>query len=340
MRLFYFASFVLVSCCALAGCSGDDGETASNFGGSSSGGGSGSGGSGASIATGGSGGGSGGAAASAGAGNQPGCEGKVTGRARDFRSSHPDFECTKASPYAWTDPSNKDCGPWDPAIVGPLGTPLGSDDKPVFAGGSATVSTTSPANFAQWFNDVPGTNAGADVVIQLSPTSSGTLVYDTDRFFPLDGMLFDAEAGNPDVGKFPDDDQKFRNFHFTYELHTTFRYQAGNVFTFRGDDDVFVYIDKKLAVNVGGIHVPMIGQLNLDTGRVEITSPLGFPDLSVAPSLGFTESIAGGVAGTVDLNLTPGEIYAMDFFFAERNCCASNFRMETNFEFIDCGGPH
>jgi hypothetical protein len=24
-------------------------------------------------------------------------------------------------------------------------------------------------------------------------------------------------------------------------------------------------------------------------------------------------------------------------FFAEGNCCASNFRLETNFEFVDCG---
>lgn len=39
----------------------------------------------------------------------------------------------------------------------------------------------------------------------------------------------------------------------------------------------------------------------------------------------------------MNLGLTENEIYAMDFFFAERNCCASNFRLETNFEFVDCG---
>lgn len=323
----------LVSLGVLGGCSGSDDAAASNLGGS--GGGSAAGGSGGAIATGG--GGSGGSAASGGSG--VGCDGKVTGTFRDFRASHPDFECTKSQPYAWSDPENKDCGPWDPAIVGALGTPLGADDKPTYAGGSGTPSTTGAANFAHWFNDVPGTNARQDLVIQLTPTGGGTLVYDTDRFFPIDGVLFDAEANNPDVGKFPDDDQSFRNFHFSYELHTTFRYEQGNVFTFRGDDDVFVYIDKKLAVNIGGIHVPMQGKLNLDTGRVELTSPLGFPDLPVTSALGFTESIAGGVAGTVDLNLTPGEVYAMDFFFVERNCCASNFRIETNFEFIDCGVP-
>jgi len=54
-------------------------------------------------------------------------------------------------------------------------------------------------------------------------------------------------------------------------------------------------------------------------------------------ALGFNESINDGVAGTFAMNLTPGEIYSMDFFFAERNCCASNFRIETNFDFVDCG---
>lgn len=44
-----------------------------------------------------------------------------------------------------------------------------------------------------------------------------------------------------------------------------------------------------------------------------------------------------GGAGSVNLGLTAGQIHPMDFFFAERNCCASNFRLETNFEFVDCG---
>ena len=145
---------------------------------------------------------------------------------------------------------------------------------------------------------------------------------------------------NPDHGPYKSDDQQIRNFHFTYELHTTFRYDQGNVFTFRGDDDVFVYINDRLAMNLGGIHVPLQGTVNLDTGRVEVTRTMSAPDLPITADMGFTESINDGVAGTVDLQLTPGEVYNMDFFFAERNCCASNFRIETNFVFIECGpGP-
>lgn len=65
---------------------------------------------------------------------------------------------------------------------------------------------------------------------------------------------------------------------------------------------------------------------------------MGFPSLSVNDGLGFTESIPGGGRRLgQNLGLTAGQIHPMDFFFAERNCCASNFRLETNFEFVDCG---
>lgn len=317
-------------------CGSDDGDASGSGGGGGKGG---SGGGGGSLNLGGSagsgangGGGSGGSAADAGLG----C-GQVVGVVRDFRASHPDFECSKDSPVKVVDPDAKDCGPWDPAIVGPLGSAIGPKSKPLYAGGAKTPSTTGATHFDQWFNDVSGVNASKQVVFQLTSSGKGTFVYETDFFFPIDGLLFDTEPGNPDSNFFPSDDGKKRNFHFTYELHTTFRYKAGSTFLFRGDDDVFVYVNGKLAVNIGGIHVPMEGKIDLDKGRVEITSPMGFPSLSVNAGLGFTESIPGGVAGSVNLGLTAGQIYPMDFFFAERNCCASNFRLETNFEFVDCG---
>lgn len=331
--LLRISAFVLVTASAACGSEDDGG---SSGGGASGTGGIHLGGSGGSVLLGGAAGtgagGSGGGAADAGLG----C-GQVLGVVRDFRSSHADFECSKDSPVKVVDPEGLNCGPWDPEIVGPLGSAIGPKSKPVYAGGAKTASTTGAGHFGEWFGDVPGVNASKQVVFQLTPSGKGTFVYETPFFFPIDGQLFDAEAGNPDSNFFPSDDGKKRNFHFTYELHTTFRYKAGSSFLFRGDDDVFVYINGKLAVNIGGIHVPMEGKIDLDQGRVEITSPMGFPTLDVKSGLGFTESISGGVAGNVSLGLTAGEIYPMDFFFAERNCCASNFRIETNFEFVDCG---
>ncbi len=55
------------------------------------------------------------------------------------------------------------------------------------------------------------------------------------------------------------------------------------------------------------------------------------------PELGLPDAIENGVTGTVDLGLTAGQVHDLEFFFAERNCCGSNFRVETNLVFIDGG---
>ncbi|MCS6901217.1 MAG: fibro-slime domain-containing protein [Myxococcales bacterium] len=294
------------------------------------------GGAGSSVAVGGSGGAGGGGGAAGGLNPPASCGSVVTGTIRDFRAGG-DFQCNNSG---FVDTAQKNCGPWDPAIVGPLGAALGPKRKPVFAAGGKTPSTTGESAFQQWFEDVPGVNLGTSLDLSLQPGPGGTFFFDTNAFFPIDNKLFAAQANDPDKGPFKSEDGQVRNYHFTYELHTTFRYDPGNVFTFRGDDDVFVYINDRLAVNLGGIHVPMQGKINLDTGRVEITVEPQWASLvqiTPRPELGLAEVIDNGVAGTVDLGLTSGQVYNLDFFFAERNCCGSNFRVETNLVFIDCG---
>ena len=321
-------------------CSGSsDGEASndgSQAGSTAAGGGAGKAGAGGFTAGGGAGSTAGGAGGGAGGKPPVGCGTVVTGTVRDFHAGG-DFQCSNSG---WVDAANKDCGPWDPEIVGALGAPLGPNKKPAYAGTSKTPSTTGAAAFAKWFEDSPGVNLSSPLDLTLTAGATGTFALDTAFFFPIDGKLYAATAGDPDQGPFKSDDGAARNFHFTYELHTTFRYDPGNVFTFRGDDDVFVYVNGKLAVNLGGIHVPMQAKLALDTGRVELTVEPQWESLvklAPRPALGLTDTIPGGVAGTVNLGLEAGKVYDLDFFFAERNCCASNFRVETNLVFIDCG---
>ena len=211
------------------------------------------------------------------------CEQQLRIAVRDFRGSvqdnqpkHPDFE------QAVTD---------DRAIVA---TMVGGDSKPVYAPGpnGMTPTTTGQANFDQWYRDVDGVNIHIDVTIPLTPdpTRAGVFVYDNDKFFPIDKM------GWPD----PYSDH---NHDFTAEIHFSFPYRGGEVFNFRGDDDVFVFINGHLAINLGGIHIAEMGKADLD-------------------------------ARAAEFGITPGGTYQMDVFYADRHCCDSTFHIETTLQCI------
>jgi len=203
---------------------------------------------------------------------------------RDFRGyaatsgpRHPDFEAPNVT-------STK-------GIVQPL---LGADFKPVYAPPGATAATTSKANFDQWYRDVAGINMRFDdVVLPLAqdPARPDVYVYDDQSFFPIDGRGWD--------------DCQFctNNFHFTTEIHLQFPYRGGETFTFRGDDDLFLFINGHLAIDLGGVHPAQQDTVDLD-------------------------------ARASELGITRGGTYQMDIFHAERHTDLSTFRIETTIQCV------
>jgi fibro-slime domain-containing protein len=169
---------------------------------------------------------------------------------------------------------------------------LGPDQKPVWAKDGPTVTVPGGKDaFDQWYRDVPGVNyTFRDFGIQLEPTAKGTYAFESEEFFPLDVLPADNQGWGFE--------EKWHNFVFTTEIHTEFVYKQGQQFTFRGDDDVFVFVNGTLAIDLGGIHMPQEGTIDLDT-----------------------------------LGLTEGAVYPLDVFQAERYGVGSNFRIETS---IDC----
>lgn len=197
--------------------------------------------------------------------------GQVLVTYRDFRTTHPDMQSGVGVDYG---------------LVQPL---LDVNDKPVFAPAGATSTVSGAASFNQWYRDVPGINMATTAVLPLVENPPGTFTFDNQSYFPLDGIGFGNE-GNP------------HNFHFTSEIHTTFTYHGGESFQFSGDDDVFVFVNGKLAIDLGGVHDPLTGTIDFD-------------------------------ARAAEFGITPGGTYQLDVFHAERHTVASTFKMTTT---IDC----
>ena len=90
-----------------------------------------------------------------------------------------------------------------------------------------------------------------------------------------------------------------RNQHFCFESHAKFTYKRGLKLSFLGDDDIWVFIDNRLAVDLGGTHLAAPGYVDLDFF----------------------------FKGT---DIQPGDEKDLDIFFCDRRTTMSNVRIKTN----------
>lgn len=200
-------------------------------------------------------------------------------------------------------------GDWNDLDI--VTTTLGADRKPVYRNPSGTTLTTHGGTaFDTWFRDVPGTNLHIEMPLVMTPLPDGSFEFDSNK----SGQLNDKNNPGAGRGFFPlDDGEPYQtafgnqgtahNFCFTGEIHTEFTYKGSESFYFRGDDDVWVYIDGKRVIDLGGIHGPKEANVVVDS-----------------------------------LGLTVGATYPLDFFFAERHAGGSNVLFQTTLALRAPGG--
>jgi fibro-slime domain-containing protein len=230
---------------------------------------------------------------------------RLQGVLRDFQPTwmsvqgHPDFEPQVTKPSALNFFNMVETGIVQARISDAV------NRKPLYAHGAEGSNTTiGAAYFPSWFRDVPGVNVTRDYYLEFveSTTTPGIWVFDRAPFLPIDDG-----PGCPFMPQTPcllgnSRNYPTHNYALTLEFHTRFVYRAGASFLFAGDDDVWVFVNGSLAVDLGGIHQRTEARLNLD-------------------------SISG---------LVVGQEYNLDFFWAERHVTQSNFRIETTLDLINC----
>lgn len=195
---------------------------------------------------------------------------------RDFSDAHPDFQEGSSG-----------------VVTGLVSTSLNALGNPDFVAAPGTGKISSVASFDQWYNDVPGVNVTYPLTLTLTEGPGGIYTFSSGSFFPLDAISPPAAF-----------EGRIHNYHFTLELGTSFTYVPGQVFSFTGDDDLWVYINDELVIDIGGVHGAASDSVDLDT-----------------------------------LGLTAGETYSFDLFFAERQTVLSSFSIATSIVFEEAPAP-
>jgi fibro-slime domain-containing protein len=188
-----------------------------------------------------------------------------------------------------------------------------SSGKPVFLRTTANPSNscgtqlTGSSQFSEWYVDTAGVNKTINDSLTLNLISASPVTYEYDSiltplgnttnttqlgFFPLDLIPSPASWGKSPVASGLN-----HNFAFTTEMHYWFTYKGGEVLSFSGDDDVWVFINGKLALDIGGLHPRVNGSVTLNA--------------SMATTLGLAVDGA----------------YEIALFHAERHTTQSNFKL-------------
>ncbi len=191
------------------------------------------------------------------------------------------------------------------------------DREPVFLAGLGCL--LNAASFATWYHDDPSNKVILGKFLRLANIGAGSFQFDSSAdpaynlpnincgnavptqtcagyggFFPINGLGF----GNQVIGK---------NYSFTSEVRFPFTYAGGEVLSFIGDDDLWVYIGGRKVVDLGNHHPPVAGQVTL--------------------ALGGSLSVPASATTEPPITLTVGQNYEIDVFQAERNSTGSNYKL-------------
>ena len=144
------------------------------------------------------------------------------------------------------------------------------------------------------------------------------------------------------------------NHHFSLTMSAEFMIPENGlingkeeIFRFSGDDDVWVFVDGKLVLDLGGIHQPIGASINFATGKVTYETGIGsnaggtkkncntvqvgqYDNQKIGPR----SEIQTNLKSIIDNN-TPDTVHTIQFFMCERGGCDSNCLLQFNLVMLE-----
>ncbi len=204
-------------------------------------------------------------------------------------------------------------------------------------------------NFYRWFHEVPGISKRINGrTVTFNRTTEETYVYGGQDIYPID----DVPGLDADDIQLKDTYGQEHNFNFTAHLGFAIKVRSTGeeLFQFSGDDDVWVFLNNRLVLDIGGLHGPISGWFRINSDGTVSTYIEKVNDLSIRSgdwvecmrmngstyatsecmntfNAKIRDNFKNVTVSNADFGLKAGDVVNLDFFYAERSTDGSNTKI-------------